>query len=584
MIETCGPDSPLRCLAERLWEKRPATPPPDMPTRGLLQELEIHQIELELQNAELRRSQAEAEQARAAAEAALERYAQLYDFAPVAYFTFDPAGTILKANFAAARLLGIERSRFTGRRFGIFVATRHRHAFAHFLAGAFGSQGRQACIVDLERPDGVPILAGIVADPAEPGGECRAVAEDITERERAREELEAAKAEAERANQAKSRFLAAASHDLRQPLQALGFYLSALRRRLDPGEQRNLQRMETCLVGLGELLSRLLDLSKLEAGAVKPEARDFPLDDLLRRLVTIHAPAAESKAVSLRYRPTLMVGNTDSELLGRVIGNLLDNAVRYTGQGGVLLGCRRRGGKVSVEVWDTGIGLRGDQISDIFEEFRQLGNAQRNADLGHGLGLSIAAKTAALLGLEIRVRSRPGRGSLFAVELPMGGAPEPAAQYGPQVGRPLRIALVEDDNDVRKSLVFALEGVGHRLLAAASSDELLARLARVPPDMVIADHRLAGNETGFDAIRSVRAAFGERVPALILTGDTDPQVIREMADQGIPVKYKPLDLSALMDSIAELTGAADRMADPYRQEAIKNDPNIRSRRHPAEPR
>lgn len=539
------PGQPLQGRAEALWRQRPRESRSDVDAHRLLQELEIHRIELELQNEELRLARAEAE-------AALASYADLYDFAPIAYFTLDPAGTILRANFAGARLLGAERGRLAGQRFGLRVDIPDRPAFADFLARAFADPGTAACEVALIPRDAGPILIHLEASRDGPGRECRVVAEDITARERARRALEAAQASADDANQAKSRFLAAASHDLRQPLLALGLYVDGWAVKLGPDEAANLYKMKSCLSGLSELLSNLLELGKLEAGAVRPQCGDFSLDDLLRQSVMAQAPNAEAKGLSLRHRPTRLTGHTDPALFRRMLGNLLANAVRYTHRGGVLAGCRRRGDQVWVEVWDTGVGLSEEQTAQVFEEFRQLGNPARNPEYGHGLGLSIVAKTAALLGLRVRVRSRPGKGSLFALELPLGGVLPPAREPAPAC-RALRIALVDDNAEVREALTFALEAEGHRVVAAATGAELLARLARDPPDVMIADHQLAGDETGFDVIRSVRAAFGAGVPALVLTGDTDPQFILGMGARGIPVQHKPIELEDLMARISGLT-------------------------------
>jgi CheY-like chemotaxis protein len=336
----------------------------------------------------------------------------------------------------------------------------------------------------------------------------------------------------------------------------LGLYIDGLAAKLGPGEASTLYKMKACLSGLGELLSNLLELSKLEAGVVKPKRQAFSLDDLLRKLVLAHAPLAEEKGLALRYRPTRLTGHTDPALFRRMLGNLLANAVRYTGQGGVLVACRRRQGKAWVEVWDTGMGVPEDRLVEVFEEFRQLGNSARNPEYGHGLGLSIVAKTAALLGLRIRVRSRPGTGSLFALELPLGGVLPTAKEAAAATCRALRIALVEDNAEVRESLCFALEAEGHPVVAAATGAELLARLAGLAPDMIIADHQLARNETGLGVIQSLRAAFGAKVPALILTGNTDPRFILAMGEAGVPVQHKPVDLDDLLARIAESAAEA----------------------------
>jgi len=243
---------------------------------------------------------------------------------------------------------------------------------------------------------------------------------DITERRQAEVELVVAKQAADKANRAKSRFLAAASHDLRQPLLALSLFVGILKNKASPDGGKLVSNIQSCVDSLSELLTDLLDVSKLEAGVIAPNPSDFVLDDLLDTLVSVHSAEAELKGLQLRWRRSEAVVRTDQHLLHRILGNLVANAIRYTSKGGVLIACRRRNGKRWVEVWDTGIGIPADKTEIIFDEFRQLGDDERNR--GSGLGLAIVTKAAALLGLEIRLRSRPGRGSMFAVELPPGDA------------------------------------------------------------------------------------------------------------------------------------------------------------------
>lgn len=372
---------------------------------------------------------------------------------------------------------------------------------------------------------------------------------DITARKVGEAVLQAAKLEAEQANDAKSRFLAAASHDLRQPLSALSLYLGVLKRQSSPADAPLLENMGNCVVSLNELLTDLLDLSKLQAGVVTPAMNSFAVADFLIHLSAMHAPEAARKGLRLRCRTSSLTACTDPVLFRRIVDNLIANALRYTDSGGVLVGCRQRQGKAWIEVWDTGIGIPAEKTGEIFEEFRQLGNDMRNR--GSGLGLSIVAKAAALLDLQIRVRSQVGAGSLFAIELPLGKAQKTVAQHSP-TARPLRIALVEDNPGVLNALVCALESTGHQVVAAASGVELLGLLGDAAPELVISDYRLAGGQTGFDVILTVRQAFGEQLPALLVTGDTDPALL-DLAGRGIVVQHKPLDLDALQACMAQLT-------------------------------
>lgn len=380
--------------------------------------------------------------------------------------------------------------------------------------------------------------------------------EDITARKKAEEAMRQATAKAEQANNAKSRFLAAASHDLRQPLSALALYVGMLSSCLSNEDAVLLRNMKDCLTSLNELLSNLLDLSMLEAGVTKPEVRDFPLMDAFSKAVSIHSPDANIKGLLLRCADTRLAAHTDPVLFGRMLRNLVSNAVRYTESGGVLVGCRRRDGKFWVEVWDTGIGIPEDKTVEIFEEFKQLHNDERNRGKGSGLGLAIVAKTAALLGLEIRVKSLLGRGSMFAVEFPLGQAAErESADHADY--KSLWIGIVENDPAVLEALTRSLESIGHQVVDAATGEQLLELLDGIPPDIVVSDYRLADGESGFDVIKRVRDTFDREVPALVITGDTDSQVMRHMATQGIRVLHKPVELETLQDCMAELTAAVN---------------------------
>lgn len=239
---------------------------------------------------------------------------------------------------------------------------------------------------------------------------------EITERKRLEAEIEAARAAAEQARGAKSRFLAAASHDLRQPLSAIALYVDVLARQQGANAHPVLANMKHCIASLGEVLSNLLDLSALEAEAIQPHLCDFAVDDLLAGVVSLHARDAQLKGLRLRRASTRLRARTDPALLRRLVGNLVANALRYTQRGGVLLGCRRHQGRTWIEVWDTGRGIPEERMAAIHDEFRQQG--ERTTDKESGLGLAVAARTGALLGLRLRAHSRPGKGSVFAVELP----------------------------------------------------------------------------------------------------------------------------------------------------------------------
>lgn len=380
---------------------------------------------------------------------------------------------------------------------------------------------------------------------------------DITERKQDELVLRNAMEVAERANNSKSRFLAAASHDLRQPLSALSIYVNALKSHVGPDGSPMLANMRDCVASLSELLTDLLDLSKLEAGVVIPNIRDFALDEIMAPVLAANEPEASVKGLQLRNHINHRFVRTDPLLAKRILGNLVANAVKYTDQGGVLVGCRRHAGKNWLEVWDTGMGIPQDKTSEIFEEFKQLGDEARTR--GSGLGLAIVARMATLLGIEVRVHSRTGRGSVFAVELPPGQSPieesVPLSQT-PNI-RSIHFAVVEDNPQVRVALALGLQSHGHRVSAAGSTTELLDLLKDDVPDVVVSDYRLQKGETGFDVIKILHEMHGDWLPAFIVTGDTDPLLVRSMADRGITVLHKPIDLEDLLayaeDAISQTT-------------------------------
>jgi PAS domain S-box-containing protein len=473
----------------------------------------------------------------------------------------DATHRIVLFNPAAERMFGRSAAEMLGTPLDGLMPQRFRSNHAGHVR-AFDNAGTSSCscvsgTVRGLRANGeeFPIEASIFR--VEVNGEhyLTSILRDITARRDAELATQAARAQAERANNAKSRFLAAASHDLRQPLSALALYVTVLDGKLAPEDRPVLANMKSCVGSLSALLTDLLDLSKLEAGVVRPNCCTFPVADVLANDLSVHAPEAERKGVRLHCRPSSWIAQTDRVLFKRILGNLVDNAVRYTDRGGVLVACRRRQGKAWVEVWDTGIGIAADKTPEIFEEFRQLGDDARTR--GSGLGLAIVAKTAALLGLEIRVHSRPGRGSVFAIELPLGQAPLPPALESDVVAcRPLTIALVEDNTLVREALTSALRNAGHRVFAASTGAELCVVLGGATPDVVVSDYRLAQGETGFDVITAARAAVANAdLPAIIITGDTDPTLMRSMADRGIAVLHKPIDLETLQAHLEDLTCA-----------------------------
>lgn len=376
-------------------------------------------------------------------------------------------------------------------------------------------------------------------------------------------ELAVKKEQAEEANQAKSRFLAAASHDLRQPVHALGLFVSQLKERLGgpsclPDLTRLLHQIDTALDATESLLDSLLEISKLDAGALVPNIAPFPAAALLERVEDQFFALAAGKGLRLQVVPSRLWILSDRLALERILQNLVSNAIRYTRRGGVVIGCRRRGNKVLIQVWDTGIGIPKEEQRKIFQEFYQAANLQGGSRRGLGLGLAIVQRLAELLHHRIEVVSVPGQGSVFSVEvelsLPRALPAKPVQlQAGGTVFASASILVVDDDALVRESTRGVLEGWGCRVLTAASGTEALAQVRSAgAPDAILCDYRLLNGETGTEVIEALRLALGKAVPAIIVSGDAAPQALREARDSSCPVLHKPLKparLRALLASV-----------------------------------
>ena len=359
---------------------------------------------------------------------------------------------------------------------------------------------------------------------------------------------EQAKAHAEQADLAKSRFLAAASHDLRQPLHALSLFSATLRElELDEKQRGVVEQIYRNIDSLEALFDELLDISKLDAGYIRPTVVDFPMQPVLDVLDTRYRPLAREKSLSFRIRGSAAVVRSDAALLERVLGNLVGNAIRYTRTGGVLVACRRRGRKLVVAVWDTGIGIAQEQHERIYEEFFQLGNSERDRKNGLGLGLPIAKRMARLLDTEIELRSVPGRGSRFGLGIALGD-PSAVARKPPELlvsGDALAgrcVVVIDDEPSIRAGMHELLTQWGCRSIETATAAEAIQRLsaAALVPELVLADYRLSEKEVGPAAVRRLREHFSATLPALLITGDTAPERLREAKQTGLHVLHKPV--------------------------------------------
>ena len=373
-------------------------------------------------------------------------------------------------------------------------------------------------------------------------------------------DLAEARARADAANASKTRFLAAASHDLLQPLNAARLFLSALAESELPEHARPLVgNVDLAFESIDRLLTALLDISKLDAGVVAPQVGDVALGPLLRRLATECAPLAEAKGLALRLCPTTAVVRSDRDMLARALMNLLTNAIRYTRRGGVLLGVRRAGAAFRVDVVDTGIGIAPEHQAEIFAEFRRLGGDAGQRDRGCGLGLAIVERIARLLDHEVAVRSAPGRGSRFSLTLPAGAADRAAHPADAAAAADTRrsagalLVVIENEAAIREGMQALLQGWGYLVLTAPSPELALGLLRRTErrPAAVIADYHLDGR-TGTEAIAMLRAAYGVRLPATVITADRLPEVRREVEGLGLPLLNKPVKPAQLRALLARM--------------------------------
>jgi signal transduction histidine kinase len=374
------------------------------------------------------------------------------------------------------------------------------------------------------------------------------------------EQLRHEKQLAEEANLAKSRLLAAASHDLRQPLHALGLFVAALNDRIRHPTVRGLMdNINRCIAALETLFNALLDLSRLDAGIVTAQVHNVPLAPLIEQLEAEYAPQARAKGLAWQAPAAALVVRTDALLLERILRNLLSNAIRYTNQGAVRLACRREDAQVCITVSDTGIGIAREHQQAVFREFFQLHNPEHDRSKGLGLGLAIVERLVRVLGARLEMHSTPGVGTTFHLWLPAGdsNAADEAADAAGLLAAPeeltRRVLVIDDEQAVRQAMTALLEGWGYTVIPAASADEALEVLDQAP-DVIVADYRLSEGHTGIEAIHRLRQRFGADIPAMLMTGDTTIEPIREVQESGLVCLHKPV-APAKLRAFLRATGA-----------------------------
>ncbi len=375
---------------------------------------------------------------------------------------------------------------------------------------------------------------------------------------------------AEEANRAKSSFLAAASHDLRQPIHALSLFVGALREvPVSPGTERLIEQIDASANAMDRLFTALLDISKLDAGVVPVDRRPFLISQVLDRVCRDYTAEAADKGLTLSCVPCRVTVDSDPTLVERIVRNLVSNAVRYTDGGKIVVGCRRRGPFIAIQVWDTGRGISSDQQARVFKEYYQVGNPERDREKGLGLGLAIVRRLTDLLECPLTLSSEPGRGSCFEVSI---------AQTN-RVASPLEVfvnerhgmfstgfvVVIDDEQAIREGMLDLLTQWGYEVLVAGSADEAIERLSTrtTRPDLLVCDLRLREDENGIEAIGRLRSEYNENIPAMLITGDTAASRLQEAQASGLLLLHKPVSNSKLRAAITRLiTTGSDRQLIP----------------------
>ena len=494
----------------------------------------------------------------------------LLDSAPDAMVIVNGDGEIEIVSSQTERMFGYGRDELRGQKIEMLLPARIRQRHRGHRAGYTDdpSVRPMGASLDLvaQRKDGSEFPVEISLSPVEMGSDMfvSSVIRDVTERKKMEQELIAARTAAERANKANSAFLAAASHDLRQPVQALSLLNGALRRTVkDERALEMIENQEHSLTAMTNLLNSLLDISRLDAGAVKPEFEEFPMRRLIDRLSGEFSRQAAHKGLEFESSSCEAMVRSDPNLLSEIIQNFVSNAIRYTDKGSVNLRCIEADGCCSVEVQDTGVGIENDQLEAIFKEFHQVKTPGSNKE-GFGLGLAIVRRLADLLGHGVSVKSTPGNGSCFSLTLPtLSGAV--ASSSGDDtsdvpdddVASGL-IILIEDDVDVANAWGLLLEAEGYQVATGASVSEAKALIKHLPemPALIISDFHLLDGSTGVEAVAEIRNFYAKSLPSFIVSGDTSKVVKDARLLDNCTVMSKPVNTTRLLSAakIAVQTG------------------------------
>ena len=498
-------------------------------------------------------------------------FRNVLESAPDAMIIIDEQGKIAIVNAQVEKMFGYERQEILGRTIEALLPERLREQHVSHRGGFVRDAKLRPMGEGLDlvarRKNGSEFPVEISLSPVRTGGRgfVSSVIRDITDRKRMQDEIIAARREAERANNANSAFLAAASHDLRQPVQALSLLNGALRRTVK--DERALEMIDSqqhSLTAMTNLLNSLLDISRLDAGAVSPELEDFPIRRLIDRLSDEFARQAQHHGLEFSSLSSDSVVCSDPNLLAEIIQNLVSNAIRYTDKGSVTLECVESEGRCRIDVTDTGIGIEEDQIDAIFGEFHQC-KAPGASKEGFGLGLAIVSRLADLLGAQIDVVSDVGNGSCFSITLPaVAGAvaaseDEVPARIGDEALSAGLIILIEDDVNVANAWGLLLEAEGFHVATAASAPEASALIKHLDesPALLISDFHLLDGSTGVEAVSGIREFFDKQIPAFIVSGDTSKVVKEARMIDNCTLLSKPVDTNRLLAAAREAIRTGD---------------------------
>jgi PAS domain S-box-containing protein len=478
-------------------------------------------------------------------------------------FDWDVRNGLSQLSDNAEEILGVSRTG-TDASFLERVHEDDRARFSNCVRGLRPDRPSYAISYRYLRPDGQQVWLESTgrAEFDEAGRilRIRGLRTDITERKRFEEQLVEARQAAEQANRAKSAFLAAASHDLRQPLQTLKILQATLARQIhDSDARKSIVSIGRSLETMTDMLTSLLDINQLETGNLRPSTSDFPVSDILDQLTEDFRERATEKGLRWRLvRPRITV-HSDQRMVTEMMRNLVSNAIRYTDRGGILLGCRHAGDKVRIEVWDSGVGIMGEQVPRIFEENYQ--GPQNVRSEGFGLGLAIVQRLGNMLGHRIAVHSTPGKGSVFSIEVPLGrGLAIASVQTElPRVTSESSVSgtilIIEDEGSVRGALESWLRSEGLHVVSAANGNEALALITDgVRPNLILSDYNIPGSLNGIESVNALRTTLTQKIPAIILTGDTQSHVIDAIGKQGVAVAIKPARLDQLKEQVVTLLG------------------------------